>query len=95
MIVCINRKLPLLARPSMIAAMPSPKVGRKPAKKPDETKGAGALFVRDADLTEKLDAWVEKLNAANPDGPQWNRASLARAALRRALRERGEKGALP
>ena len=54
-----------------------------------------ALHVRDDDLSRDLDTWAEKLNAGNPDAPQWNRASVARAALRRALRERGESGGMP
>jgi enoyl-CoA hydratase/carnithine racemase len=72
--------------------MPTPK--KKPAAK-IAAKAADALFVRDAELVEALDAWAAKLNAASPDGLQWNRAALARAAIKRALRERGEKGEGP
>lgn len=71
---------------------------RKASKTPAKTTkrdAPGALFVRDEELVNELDAWAEKLNAANPDGPQWTRASLARAVLRRGLRERGAKGETP
>ena len=54
-----------------------------------------SLHVRDGDLARDLDAWAERLNSATPDAPKWNRASVARAALRRALRERAEKGEVP
>ncbi len=67
----------------------------KAAPKPAKAEGAGVLFVRDAELAADIDAWVERLNTANPDGPQWNRATLVRVALKRALRERGEKGETP
>ena len=73
--------------------MAAPKKPKKPSK-PEEPKSE-ALFVRDADLVVDLDVWVGKLNAGNPDAPPWTRASLARAALRRAIRERGEKGEAP
>jgi hypothetical protein len=62
------------------------------AAKPE---GAGVLFVRDPVLAGELDAWAAVLNAANPDAPAWSRTSLARAALRRALRERGAKSEAP
>jgi hypothetical protein len=70
----------------------------KPSKKapePAKAEGAGVLFVRDPDIAGELDAWAAKLNAANPDAPAWTRSSLARASLRRALRERGAKGEAP
>lgn len=54
-----------------------------------------ALFVRDDALCEALDAWAAALNAASPDAPPWTRAGLARAALRRAVRERGPTGQPP
>lgn len=74
--------------------MATPKKSKATAKAA-EPAGAGVLFVRDAELVAEVDAWVAKLNAANPDGPQWNRATLTRAALKRALRERGDKGEAP
>lgn len=62
-----------------------------PKQKPRDV----SLHVRDDELSRDLDAWAAKLNEGNPDAPQWNRASVARAALRRALRERGESGGMP
>jgi hypothetical protein len=73
--------------------MVASKKSKTPAKPKD--KGAGVLFVRDDELAADIDAWVLRLNGENPDGPQWNRAALVRAALKRALRERGEKGQMP
>lgn len=76
--------------------MPTTKATKtKTAPKPAKPEGAGVLFIRDAELAADCDAWVAKLNEANPDGPQWNRATLVRAALRRALRDRGAKGEAP
>ena len=75
--------------------MTAPKPKRTHAAPKPEATGAGVLFVRDAELSAQIDTWVERLNAAKPDGPQWNRATLVRAALRRALRERCARGAGP
>lgn len=58
-------------------------------------KAAGALFVRDEDLVADIDAWVEELNNAAPDAPQWNRTTLTRAVMKRAMRERRSKGEAP
>lgn len=46
------------------------------------------------DLMERLDGWVERLNAA-PSGPRWSRTDVVRSALARAIDERGEKGETP
>ena len=45
-------------------------------------------------LRDALDRWVERLNAANT-GPAWCRTDVIRAALQRAVRERGEDGQTP
>lgn len=70
-----------------MATSRTPKTAKR-APEPAKPEAAGVLFVRDADLPGELDAWAETLNAANPDAPAWTRSSLARAVLRRALRER-------
>lgn len=57
--------------------------------------GVGVLFVRDAALVSEIDRWVATLNQERPDGPQWTRSSVVRAALRRVLRERASKGEQP
>jgi len=43
---------------------------------------------------ERLDAWVEHLNAG-ADGPRWTRTDLIRTVLVRALNERGDSGGSP
>jgi hypothetical protein len=43
---------------------------------------------------ERLDAWVERLNAGS-DGPRWTRTDLIRTVLVRALNERGDRGESP
>jgi hypothetical protein len=45
-------------------------------------------------LLAALDAWVERLNATT-DGPPWTRGEVVRAALARALEERGAAGEAP
>lgn len=77
--------------------MASPRTPKttKAAKSATKAEGAGVLFVRDADICADLDGWAEKLNAANPDAPAWTRSSLARAILRRSVRERAAKGEAP
>lgn len=46
------------------------------------------------ELLERLDAWVEKLNA-QPAGPRWTRTDIVRTALTRIVEERAEKGEAP
>jgi hypothetical protein len=77
--------------------MATTRTSKAPKRSPEPAKAdsAGVLFIRDPDLPDELDAWAEKLNKANPDAPAWTRSSLARAVLRRALRERGAKGEMP
>ncbi len=45
-------------------------------------------------LLAALDAWVERLNATT-EGPPWTRGEVVRAALVRALEERGKVGEAP
>lgn len=53
------------------------------------------LMVRvGAELLADLDAWIERLNAAGT-GPRWTRSDVVRAALQRAVKDRGEKGETP
>lgn len=46
------------------------------------------------DLFEKLDAWVEKLNAS-PAGPRWNRTDIVRTVLSKAIETHADKGEAP
>jgi hypothetical protein len=47
------------------------------------------------DLLAALDGWAEKLNADPTGSPRWTRSDVIRAALWRAVKERGEKGEAP
>lgn len=69
---------------------------RKPAKATatPEPRTAPVMIRMEIDLQERLDAWVEQLNAAS-EGPRWTRTDVIRVTLQRALRERGAKGEAP
>lgn len=66
---------------------------KKPAKPTRDRSGALYAVVGD-DVIARLDEWTEKLNSAGT-GPKWARQDLVRAALIRALDERGAKGEAP
>lgn len=64
-------------------------------KAPPARDRSGALYAVVGDeVLERLDAWLEKLNAAGT-GPKWTRQDLVKAVLTRACTERGEKGDAP
>lgn len=58
-------------------------------------RGGQALYaVVGEKLIEDLDAWVDRLNEKSA-GPKWTRQDVVKAALARAVRERGEAGKDP
>jgi len=59
-----------------------------------QLKESTVLLRAAPDLFEDLARWTDRLNS-HDEGPRWTRAEVMRVALRRALRERGEKGELP
>jgi hypothetical protein len=60
-----------------------------------ERDRSGALYVvLDPSELEALDGWVARLNDAGAL-PPWTRTALVKAVFRRALRDRGAKGAAP
>lgn len=62
--------------------------------KASEDAGGGVLYARvGPEMLEALDKWAEKLNAKG--GPRWTRQDVVKAALTRALEERGKKGETP
>lgn len=74
-----------------------PKKTAKPAPRPvaADNENTAQLLVRVApELVEQLDAWVAKLNAS-ATGPRWTRSDVARAVLKRAVAEKGERGEAP
>lgn len=70
------------------------KTTSKPAKAPLEPRTAPVMIRMEVDLQERLDAWVDQLNASS-EGPRWTRTDVIRVTLQRALRERGAKGEAP
>lgn len=60
----------------------------------DNPNTAPTTLRLDPALVDALDKWAGKLNAGGI-GPQWTRADLIRAALWRAVKDRGEKGEAP
>lgn len=56
--------------------------------------GQALYAVVGEDLLKALDTWVDRLNASGT-GPTWTRQDVVRAALIRAVKERGEKGEAP
>lgn len=73
--------------------MATGKRGRKPVPAPKD--GEGVLYIRaSAALIARLDEWADQLNEGRV-GPKWNRNDVVRAALTRALDERGAKGMEP
>ena len=76
--------------------MPKPPAPKKPAvKRPARAPRPGALYaIVGDDLLTGLDTWVGRLNHAI-EGPAWSRQDLVKAVVKRALKERGEKGEAP
>lgn len=48
-------------------------------------EGATSLYVRNAALVARIDAWIAKENAANPDRAPWTRASLVVVAINKRI----------
>jgi hypothetical protein len=60
----------------------------------DNANTAAFMLRMEPALLAALDAWADKLNAAST-GPKWSRTDVIRAALARAVKERGEQGDAP
>jgi hypothetical protein len=68
---------------------------KKSKAKPAPDDGTVKVQFRFApSLLASLDAWADALNAAS-SGPRWTRTDVVKAALERALKERGTKGEAP
>lgn len=50
-----------------------------------EKTGAKALFIRNERFVAKIDAWIAKENAANPDRAPWTRTSLIIVAVNKKI----------
>jgi len=77
-------------------AMPKASAPKKaaPKKRAPPPGTRQALFYLPDGMLDALDAWAEKLTAKST-GPAWSRSDVVKAALQRALAERGEKGEAP
>lgn len=67
----------------------------KKSNEPPRRDRTGALYVLlEPSMLAELDTWIARLNK-DPDAPQWTRAGVVKALLRKGLRERGERGEAP
>lgn len=78
-----SRPVDIFSAITNIMAMSKPHHVKKTASR----DRSGVLYVVLGDeLISSLDAWISSLNTSDHDGPRWDRTSLVRMVLRKALR---------